>query len=49
MLPWTTYDKHLNFNKHTENIADKCNTYINIIRYLTGTTYGCNLRTLKTI
>ena len=43
------YDRHLNFKNHIDYIKGKCDRYINILRYLTGTTFGSNYKTLKAL
>ena len=43
------FDKKLSFKGHATHLAGKCNTYINIMKFLTGTTFGCNFKTLRTI
>ena len=43
------FDKKLNFNSHSNYIAGRCNRYINIMKYLTGTSFRSNFKTLKTM
>ena len=43
------FDKNLSFKGHATHLAGKCNKYINIMKYLTGATFGCNFKTLRTI
>jgi ribonuclease HI len=40
------FDRHLNFVDHVEHVVSRCTGATNVLRYLTGTTFGCNKRSL---
>ena len=43
------FDKRLTWTKHFNYIHDKCQKYLNLMKYITGTTWGANKQTLLLI
>ena len=43
------FDKKFSFKGHATYLAGKCKRYINIMEFLTSSTFGCNFKTLRTI
>ena len=41
------FDKTLTFKRHILFALTKCNTYLKILQYLTGTTFGCSFKGIQ--
>ena len=41
-----TFDQHLSFNEHINNVVQKCNSAINLMKAVSGTSFGADKPTL---